>query len=340
MLIFVGLISIAGLFIISAFWSGAETSITKLSKYRIKKLIALNKPLAMPLEHWLKSPYYLLTTILVGNTVTNLAVGFISTLVAVEVFNFVNRSFVEFFSWIFVTFLLVVFSELTPKIYARSNPEKGTIFTLPILYKIEQFTRPLIYPFKKFLRMLFPRMDLFPPVGRLAYLSLEEIKILIFEAGHAGIIGKDTSQMLERVIHFGDLNIEKIMTPADKIESVKIVEDQEKFLDLVVETGRSRVPVFEKSPDKITGFVYLKDVLSALRRNEGKFTKELIRPPYFVKKEKKVYELLKEFQSGQTHMAFVEDTLGNLAGVVTLEDILEEIIGEVLDEYYPEKGKA
>ncbi len=156
MLIFIGLISIAALFVISAFWSGAETSITKLSKYRIKKLIALNKSLARPLEQWMKSPYYLLTTILVGNTVTNLAVGFISTLVAVEAFNFVNRSFVEFFSWLVVTFLLLVFSELTPKIYARSNPEKGTIFTLPILYKIEQITRPIVYPFKRFLRMLFP----------------------------------------------------------------------------------------------------------------------------------------------------------------------------------------
>ncbi len=145
--------------------------------------------------------------------------------------------------------------------------------------------------------------------------------------------------MLERVIHFGDLSIEKIMTPASNLEAVKIVEDQEKFLDLVIETGRSRVPVYEKTPEKVTGFVYLKDVLSAIRNNEGKITRELIRPAYFVKKDKKVYELLKEFQSGQTHMAFVEDTLGNLVGLITLEDILEEIIGEVLDEYYPEKGR-
>jgi len=340
MLIFVGLIAITILFIISAYWAAAETSITKLSKYKIKKLIALNKPLAYPLEQWLKSPYYLLTTILVGNTVTNLAIGFIATLVAVRVFDFVNRHVVEFFSWLFVTFLLVIFTELTPKIFSRSNPEKGTIFTLPILYKIEQLTRPLFYPLKKIVKLFFPRLDFLPPVSRYAYLSIEEIKLLISEASHVGIIGKETTQMLERVIHFGDLSIEKIMTPAEKIESVKIEEDQEKFLDLVVESGRSRVPVYEKTPEKITGFVYLKDVLWAWRNNKGKFTKDLIRPSYFVKKDKKVYELLKEFQSGQMHMAFVEDTLGNLAGIITLEDILEEIIGEVLDEYYLEKSKT
>ena len=339
MLIFIGLIAITILFMISIFWAAAETSLTKLSRYKIKKLIALNKPLALPLEQWIKSPYYLLTTILVGNTITNIAVGFIGTLIAVQVFDFANRNVVEFFSWIVVTFFLVVFCELTPKIFARSNPEKGTIFTLPILFRVEQFTRPFVYPLKKIAKLFFPRVDILPPVGRYAYLSLEEIKVLITEAGHAGIIGKETSQMLERVIHFGDLSIEKIMTPIEKVESVKTEDDQEKFLDLVVETGRSRVPVFEKAADKITGFVYLKDVLWAWRNNNGKFTKDLIRPPYFVKKDKKVYELLNEFQSGRMHMAFVEDSLGNLLGIVTLEDILEEIIGEVLDEYLLERNR-
>ena len=156
MLIFIGLIAITILFMISIFWAAAETSLTKLSRYKIKKLIALNKPLALPLEQWIKSPYYLLTTILVGNTITNIAVGFIGTLIAVQVFDFANRNVVEFFSWIVVTFFLVVFCELTPKIFARSNPEKGTIFTLPILFRVEQFTRPFVYPLKKIAKPQLP----------------------------------------------------------------------------------------------------------------------------------------------------------------------------------------
>ncbi len=332
MLIFLGLIALVFLFLISAFWSGSETAITRLSKYKIKKLIAINKSLSAPLERWLHSPYYLLTTILVGNTVTNFVLGFVATLVMINAFNFLDRSVVELSTWLFTTSFLIVFSELTPKIYARLNPEKVTIISLPILHQIEQITRPFIYPFKKIVRFFFPRTDILPPIGRLAYLSIGEIKALISEATHAGMLGKETTQMLERVINLGNLNVEKIMRPVDKIEAVKFDEDEEMFLDIVVETGRSRVPVYGNKIDEIIGFVYTKDVLWAWRNNKGRFSKDLIRPPYFISKDKKVHDLLKEFQSGQTHMAFVEDSLGNLQGLVTLEDILEEIVGEILSE--------
>jgi putative hemolysin len=100
-----------------------------------------------------------------------------------------------------------------------------------------------------------------------------------------------------------------------------------------VETGQSRVPVYQSSPSKITGFIHTKDLLWVWQQNQGHFSNDIIRPPYFIPPDKKVYDLLKEFQSGQTHIAFVADALGNLQGMVTLEDVLEEITGEILDEY-------
>ncbi|MFC1501437.1 hemolysin family protein [Elusimicrobiota bacterium] len=339
MLVTAGLIAIIVLFLLSAFWSGSEIALSSLSKYRIKKLIALNKPISNALTHWLKAPYYLLTTILVGNNITNILLGFLSTIIAIKVFEQYNRSIVELFTWLAVTFILVIFAELTPKMFCRAHPEGVTLFSLPILSFIERLSRPLVYPIIKLFKLIFLKKEPAYHAGKLAYLSVEEVNVLIEEAEDKGVLGNETSKMLERVLRLGDLDIAKIMTPFEKIESVKLDIDDEKFLDLVVETGCSRVPVYTVSKEKVVGFVYTKDVLWALRNNNAKFPKELVRPAYFVKQDKQVCALLKEFQSGQTHIAFVQDSLDNLVGIVTLEDILEEIVGEILDEYNLEEKK-
>jgi CBS domain containing-hemolysin-like protein len=333
MFIFVGLIIITVLFILSAFWSGAETALTSLSKFRIKKLIALNKSLAVPLGQWLKSPYYLLTTILVGNTVNDMLLSFLSTLVIVKIFAFANREIVEFFSWIVLTFLLLILGEITPKFFGRSNPEKVTLFSLPVLSRIENLSRPFTQPIMRVMQSLFPKADPPTPIGRLTFLSLEEVRGIISEANYTGMLGKETSQMLEAALRLGDVQASRIMTPLDKVEAVNLDQPEERFLDLVVETGRSRVPVYHGDPAKVAGFVHTKDLLRAWQKNNGKFSSDLIRPPYFIAPDKKICDLLREFQSGKTHMAFVQDGFGNLLGIIALEDILEEILGEILDEY-------
>ncbi|MGA2090049.1 MAG: CNNM domain-containing protein, partial [Endomicrobiales bacterium] len=124
MLILISAFLIVCLFALSAFWAGSETALTSLSKYRIKKLIAFNTSLSAPLGEWLESPYYLITTILVGNTVTNMALSFLCTLLLVNVFSSLNTEIIELFDWLGVTFLVLVFGEVTPKIFCRANPEK------------------------------------------------------------------------------------------------------------------------------------------------------------------------------------------------------------------------
>jgi CBS domain containing-hemolysin-like protein len=162
---------------------------------------------------------------------------------------------------------------------------------------------------------------------------MEEISGLIGEANSTGVLAKDTSQMLERVLKLGELKVSSIMTPVKDIEAVNLYQEEEKFLDLVVETSRSRVPVYNSNLNKLAGFIHTKDILWCWKKNKECFSREIIRPPYFVSPDKKVYELLKEFQSGKTHMAFVVDGVGNVIGLVTLEDVLEDIVGEILDEY-------
>lgn len=340
MLIFLGLASIGFLLLLSAFWSGSETALTTLSKYRVKKLMVTHKSLARPLDQWLRSPYYILTTILVGNNLTNLVLSALATVVMLEIFKVLPQELVEFITWLLLTFILLVFAEITPKVFCRSNPEKVTLLTLPLLSKIVDITRPLSWPLRK-IQQTFPKTN-FMPISKLASLGLEEMKGLIAEADHAGVLGKDTSQMLDRALNIGELDVKKIMTPMDKVESVDLNLEENQLLDRLVETGRSRVPVYNGTPNNMTGFIHVKDVLmnwQERKMQDARISTELIRPAYFIPPEKKVYDLMKEFQSGHTHMAFVRDALGNTLGVITLEDILEKIVGDILDEYDLKKKK-
>lgn len=336
MFIAIGIILLILMYLSSAFWSGAETALTSLSKYRVKKLIALNKHLAAMLGQWLKAPYYLLTTILVGNTINDLILSYVATLVMVAIFApygaWLPREAVEFVNWLMVTFSLLIFGEITPKIFARRNPEKVTLLVLPTLTRIMNFSSRMISPLVRLVRKMAPNLNLVP-VGRLTYLSLEEIEGLIAEANSSGVIDKDSTFMLGRVLKMGTMDVRQIMTPVDKVDAVNLYHDEQKFLDLVVETGRSRVPVYNTNMNKIAGFVHTKDLLWCWKRNKECFSREIIRPPYFVQQDKKVIDLLREFQTGKTHMAFVLDAFGNVAGLVTLEDVLEYLIGEILDEY-------
>ena len=332
MLITAAFLSIILLFILSAFWAVAETALTSLSKYRIRKIITLNKELAETLKQWLKSPYYILTTIMVGDTLTSFILSSLATLMVFMIIAPVNRDLSELTTWLVITFLSLVFGEITPKIFGRINPEKVTLVTVPILSRLVAVIRPFMAPFVRLAKLVSPRVT-FMPFSRLTSLTLEEIRGLITEADTRGVLGKETRQMLQRVLRLSEMNVSQIMTHADRIEAVNIDQDVEKFLDMVVETGRSRVPVYHSTIHRIAGFVHTKDLLMLWRKSPGSFSTDLIRPPYFVAPDKKIQDLLHDFQSGQTHLAFVVDAFGNFLGLVTLEDVLEEIVGEILDEY-------
>src|SRR3989339_108162 len=332
MFIFLSLTAIIILFALSAFWSVAETGMTSLSKYRIKKIIALNKSLSEDLKAWLKYPYNILTTVLVVDTITNFGISFLSMIVALRVFHFAPREAVEIGTWLAVTLVAVIFGEIAPKIFGRFNPEKATIISLPVLSSLTRIISPLAWPFVMLVKLVFPKKNIVP-VSRLTYVSMEEIKGLISEARTSGMLGKEAGQMLERVLRLSEISASQIMTPVEKLEAVNIEHEEEKFLDMAVETGRSRVPVYRGSLNKMVGFVYTKDLLNSWRKHNGVFSSSMIRPAYFVPPDKKICDVLRDFQSGQTHMAFVADAFGDVKGIVTLEDVLEEIVGEILDEY-------
>ncbi|MFA7675756.1 MAG: CBS domain-containing protein, partial [Endomicrobiia bacterium] len=211
-----------------------------------------------------------------------------------------------------------------------SNSQKVALFAVPILAKIEVITKPFLYPILKILDIFFNKDEeskVYPT------LSKDEVKALISEADKEGVFDKDISGMLERSVWFAETSVIKVMTPFSDIESVNINEEEEKFIDMVIETSRSRVPVYEDKKTNIIGYIHINDILWIWKENNGKFSKSCIKPAFFIDQDKKISELLKELQSGRTHIAFVKDRKDNILGMVTLEDIVEEIVGEILDEY-------
>jgi len=330
MFIFLGLVFLVLFFISSAFWSAAEIALNRLSKYRIKKLIVSHKSIAIPLIKWLDSPYYLLTLILTGNVISDMMISFLATSLSVTIFSMVQRHIVEFFTWIILTFLVLVIGEITPKIYSNANAQKVTLAAMPVLTKIEYLTKPFLLPVYKIFDIIFRKnnTNTIRPT-----LSSEEIKSLIAEADKDGVFDKEISIMIEKSVNFTEISAARIMTPFVSIESVNIKENTEVFIDKIVETARTRVPVYDEVKTNIIGYIHINDVLQILKEKNENSVKDFIKPAYFIQEDKKINELLKELQSGRTHIAFIKDSKNKIIGMVALEDIVEEIVGEILDEY-------
>jgi CBS domain containing-hemolysin-like protein len=236
----------------------------------------------------------------------------------------------ELVAWLLTSLALLIFGEVVPKFYARTNSEWITVKSVPILSQIEKFLKPFMYPVIKFAKFLSIKTS---NIKNSYELSEDEIKNLLSEGNYSGEIDKDISVMLERTLRFGDLSVKKIMTLFKDIDSVDLSLEEKDFLNKTIETSRSRIPVYLKSKDNIVGYVHIKDVLSLLQENRSHFIRSLVRAPYYISGEQKISDLLKKLRTGKTHIAFVKDQNNNIIGMVTLDDILEEVVGKIMDEY-------
>lgn len=330
---------IISLFMLSAFWSGSETALTSLPSPRVKKLIAMYPHWKVSLHYWLEKPYYILILILVGNTFTNMALSSIMTVFAVRSFPLRFQEVVEVITWFIATFLLLIFSEITPKLYSRRNPEVVSLRVLPVYEFLIKIFQPLFLAGEFVIKKFLPGRKIIP-FSRLAQFSIDEIRQLFSDSNLTGVISDETSTMVENVLRLGEMEVSKIMTPVEKIEGVCLDYRDESLLDRFIETSRSRIPIIKREPYRISGYVHIKDILRQLLRGRESLDEDIIRAAYIVPQDKKVGQLLKEFQTGSFHMAFVSDELGNILGMVTLEDILEEVVGEILDEYDTRSQKS
>ena len=305
----------------SAFFSGSETALLSLNKIRIKKLAREGNKNAIIVEELINNPETLLATILVGNNLVNIAAASIATAIAIEFFGSKGIGIATGV----LTFVILVFGEITPKSISAENAERiSLVVAKPIKFFIKFFS-PLVYILTLITGPVTKRSG-----KRRVMITEDEIRLLVEMGEKEGVIEKEEKEMIKGVFEVGDMVAKEVMIPRVDMVCIEVNESIDEALKLIRETGFSRIPVYEGNRDNIVGILYAKDIIRHL--NKKIKIKDIMRPPFFIPETKSLRELLREMQKLKLHMAIVVDEYGGTAGLVTLEDIIEEIVGEIMDE--------
>lgn len=309
----------------SAYFSATETAFLSLNRIRMKNMAEKgNKRASLTLQ--LTEKYdSMLSTILIGNNIVNILSASLATLLFVEL---LGEEAGPSVSTIVTTIVVLIFGEITPKSIAKEFPEKFAMFSAPILNILMIILTPgnIVFGWwKKLLSFVIKTSD---DPG----ITEEELLTIVEEAEQGGGIDKEESDLIRSAIEFNELETIDILTP--RIDVVAIAEDttKEKIAETFAKTGYSRLPVYKENVDQITGILYQKDFHNYIYHTE-ECVADYVRPVIFTTKNKKVDELMKELQREKLHFAVIVDEFGSMLGVVTLEDILEELVGEIWDEH-------
>jgi CBS domain containing-hemolysin-like protein len=307
------------------FFSAAETAFSSLNRIRIKNKAEDGSKQAALVLRLLEKYDEMLSTILIGNNLVNIACTSLATLLFV---NLLGRDLGATVSTVTVTLILLIFGEISPKSIAKEAPERFAMLAAPVLQVLMYMLTPLNFLFKlwkKLLSLIFKS-----PVD--TGITEEELLTIVDEAEQGGGIDKDESELIRSAIEFNELEVRDIFTPRIDIEAIPADITKEEAARVFSETGYSRLPVYEGSIDNVIGILYHKDFYNAAF-NRKPSIRSIIKPVIFVPKSKKISDLLSELQEQQLHIAVVMDEFGCTVGIVTLEDILEELVGEIWDEH-------
>jgi CBS domain containing-hemolysin-like protein len=246
----------------------------------------------------------------------------------------VNTSHIVAFA--FITIFHIVFGELAPKSIAIQRSVRTVMaISLPLRFFFAVF-KPLIFLLNAFANLVLKVIGITPVQGETSH-SSEELQYLLDQGKETGALDSNEHELIQNVFDFNERVVKNIMVPRTKISGVDINTEKDELLEVVITEGYSRIPVYDDVIDKIIGIVHAKDILPLLARNEPIVLKDIIRKPYFVPETKKINDLMAELQQKRIQIAIVLDEFGGTAGMVTLEDIVEELVGEIQDEYDEEK---
>jgi putative hemolysin len=323
----IGIIIMLVLLFLSALVSGSEVGFFSLTHNQIEKLKKGKHRADKLVIHLLEKPKRLLATILIANNLINIGFIILSTFVFRAVFDFSESPVLGFaVQVILVTFLILLFAEVLPKVYASQYPLRFAAFMAGPLLVL----RRLFYPLSSLLVRSTRAID--------RRLARKRPDISMDDLSHALEItsNEDTSEedrnILRGIVRFGDIFAREIMRSRVDVVAVDVDTTFPKLLEIITEAGYSRIPVYRENFDNVEGILYIKDLLPYLGQDDFAWQK-LVRNCFFVPESKKISDLLKEFQEKKIHMAVVVDEYGGTSGIVTLEDILEEIVGEINDEF-------
>ncbi|MBU0672294.1 MAG: hemolysin family protein [Candidatus Margulisbacteria bacterium] len=320
------------LFALSAFFSASETALTSLSRLRVSRLVEQKIRGAKLVRNLKEKPSEFLSTILIGNNLVNIAASALATSMAIRLFfarGFGSATLAVGTATGVMTFLILTFGEIIPKTIALRRAEKLSIFIAPIILVLGVLLRPIAY-FIGFLCWPFILLFGGKAPGKGPFITEEEIRLILAAGEKEGVIEEDERQMITSIFEFGDTVVREVMTPRPDISACSADQTLEAVKNVIIDSGHSRIPVYEGNLDNVIGTIYAKDLLSA--GAEVKI-RDILRPAVFIPETKKVDELLHEMQAARTHLAIIVDEYGVSSGLVTLEDLVEEIVGEIHDEF-------
>ncbi len=315
----------------SAFFSASETALTAFNRSKLKAIAEKNQRKADLLKGWLKKPNEILTALLIGNNIVNILASSIATMVAISILG--NNSRAIAISTGAMTILLLIFGEITPKVVAKAYSTHISNAVIKLVYMLSKLFLPiskiLMVVSKLIARIFGVKID------EIAFLiTEEEIKSVVSVGEEEGVIEEEEKKMIHSIFEFTDTTVKEIMIPRTTVFAVEASKTLGEIWDVITGNGYSRIPVYEEGIDNIIGVFYIKDIFNVIR--DGKLNmqvKSFIREAYFVPETKALVEMLEEFKKKHIHMAIVLDEYGGTSGIITIEDLIEEIVGDINDEF-------
>ena len=313
------------LVVCSAFFSASETALSTFNKVRMQNLADKGNRKAKTAMQLSENYSKTLSTILIGNNIVNMGSASLATVVATAL---IGPSSGPAVATVVMTLLVLIFGEITPKTLARTQPEKLSLLFGPILRVIQIVLSPVAWFFVQLNKLLIPGKQ----ENDLPSVTEDELKSILATAEAEGVLNEQETGILHSVIEFDDTTVQEILTPRVDMEAIDVEDPISEVLEQVLASGYSRLPVYEEDPDHILGILYTRDLLACLAKGQDVDLRALCREAMFVYRTKAIDELLTDFRREKCHMAIVTDDFGGTLGLVTMEDILEELVGEIFDE--------
>lgn len=321
----VSLVIIVVSIVMSAYFSATETAFSSLNRIRIKNMAEKGNKRAGLVMRLSENYDSLLSTILIGNNIVNIASASLATVLFVKL---LGDEFGPSVSTIVTTIVVLIFGEVSPKSIAKESPEKFAMFSAPFLNMLMALLTPCNFLFRQWKKLLSRIIKSTDEGG----ITEEEFLSIVEEAKQDGGIDEQENMLIRSALEFTEQEAADIITPRIDITAVSTETTKEEIAAVFVDTAYSRLPIYEDTIDHIVGILYQKDFYNYVYRGEKEIS-EIIRPALFVPENKKIGILLKELQQKKIHIAVVLDEYGGTVGIITLEDILEELVGEIWDEY-------
>lgn len=315
------------LLLLSAFFSSAETAFTTASRIRMRTLAEGGSKKAKRVLAITDDMHKMLSAILIGNNIVNLSASSIATTLAIKLFGSVGAGIATGI----LTILILIFGEISPKTVATVHADSIALAYSSLIYRLMQLLTPVIFIVNQ-LSMGFLKLMRFDPGSGRTAMTEEEFKTIVDVGHETGVLENSEHEMINNVFDFGDSQAKEIMIPRIDMTFAKLDNTFDELIDIFREDKFTRLPVYEENTDNVIGIINMKDLL--LYEDKQHFQiKDLLREPFFTYEQKNTSELFLEMQKNSINIAIVLDEYGVTAGMITLEDLLEEIVGEIRDEY-------